>query len=39
MLQWQAQSVKQQLAALRHLYEWLVIGHVLYTNPAHFARW
>jgi site-specific recombinase XerD len=33
-----AQSVKQQLAALRHLFDWLVTGHVLHTNPASFVR-
>jgi site-specific recombinase XerD len=31
---YEAQSVKQQLAALRHLFDWLVTGHVLHTNPA-----
>jgi site-specific recombinase XerD len=35
---YEAQSVKQQIAALRHLFDWLVIGHVLYTNPASFVR-
>jgi len=35
---YEAQSVKQQLAALRHLFDWLVIGHVLHTNPASFVR-
>jgi site-specific recombinase XerD len=35
---YEAQSVKQQLAALRHLFDWLVVGHVLYTNPASFVR-
>jgi site-specific recombinase XerD len=28
-------SVKQHLAALRMLFDWLVVGHVLDTNPAH----
>jgi len=32
------QTVKQQLAALRHLFDWLVTGHVLHTNPASFVR-
>src|ERR1700681_1707259 len=27
-----APSVKQRLAALRHLFDWLVIGHVVLTN-------
>ena len=31
-------SVKQHLAALRMLFDWLVIGHVLDTNPAHAVR-
>ena len=31
-------SVKQHLAALRMLLDWLVIGHVLDTNPAHAVR-
>jgi site-specific recombinase XerD len=31
-------SVKQQLAALRMLFDWLVIGHVLDVNPAHAVR-
>jgi len=35
---YEAQSVKQQLAALRHLFDWLVTGHVLHTNPASFVR-
>jgi site-specific recombinase XerD len=34
---YEAQSVKQQLAALRHLFDWLVTGHVLHTNPASFV--
>ena len=37
-LHYEAQSVKQQLAALRHLFDWLVTGHVLHTNPASFVR-
>jgi site-specific recombinase XerD len=28
-------SVKQHLAALRMLFDWLVVGHVLDANPAH----
>lgn len=35
---YETQSVKQQLPALRHLFDWLVIGHVLHTNPASFVR-
>jgi site-specific recombinase XerC len=31
-------SVKPQLAALRILFDWLVIGHVLDVNPAHAVR-
>jgi integrase/recombinase XerD len=31
-------SVKLQLAALRMLFDWLVVGHVLDTNPAHAVR-
>jgi integrase/recombinase XerD len=30
-----APTVKQHLAALRMLFDWLVIGHVLNVNPAH----
>jgi site-specific recombinase XerD len=33
-----APSVKQRLAALRHLFDWLVIGHVMQTNPAGSVR-
>lgn len=29
-----APSVKQSLAALRHLFDWLVVGQVMPTNPA-----
>ena len=32
------QTVKQQLAALRHLFDWLVTGQVIATNPAAFVR-
>jgi site-specific recombinase XerD len=31
-------SVKQRLAALRHLFDWLVIGHLVQTNPAGSVR-
>jgi site-specific recombinase XerC len=31
-------SVKQQLAGLRMLFDWLVVGHVLDVNPAHAVR-
>lgn len=31
-------SVKQQLAALRMLFDWLVVGHTLEGNPAHAVR-
>jgi site-specific recombinase XerD len=31
-------SVKQHLAALRMLFDWLVTGHVIDTNPAHSVR-
>jgi integrase/recombinase XerD len=31
-------SVKQHLAAIRMLFDWLVTGHVIYTNPAHSVR-
>jgi site-specific recombinase XerC len=30
--------VKQHLAALRMLFDWLVVGHVLDVNPAHAVR-
>jgi integrase/recombinase XerD len=30
--------VKQHLAALRMLFDWLIIGHVLDVNPAHAVR-
>ena len=29
-----APSVKQQLAAIRHMFDWLVVGQVIPTNPA-----
>jgi site-specific recombinase XerD len=31
-------TVKQHLAALRMLFDWLVIGHIIDTNPAHAVR-
>ncbi len=31
-------TVKQHLAALRMLFDWLVIGHVIDVNPAHAVR-
>jgi integrase len=31
-------TVKQHLAALRVLFDWLVIGHVVEVNPAHAVR-
>ncbi|MEO8883226.1 MAG: site-specific integrase [Devosia sp.] len=33
-----APSVKQQLAAVRHLFDWLVTGQVMPTNPAGSVR-
>src|SRR5436305_800705 len=33
-----APSVKQRLAALRHLFGWLVVGQVVPTNPAASVR-
>ena len=33
-----APTVKQHLAALRMLFDWLVTGHVLDVNPAHAVR-
>ena len=33
-----APTVKQRLAAVRHLFDWLVTGHVMPTNPAHSVR-
>ena len=35
---YEAPTVKQHLAALRMLFDWLVTGHVLHTNPAHAVR-
>jgi site-specific recombinase XerD len=31
-------SVKQHLAALRMLFDWLVVGHIINVNPAHAVR-
>ena len=31
-------TVKQHLAALRMLFDWLVVGHVIGVNPAHSVR-
>jgi site-specific recombinase XerD len=31
-------SVKQHLAALRMLFDWLVVGHIIEVNPAHAVR-
>jgi site-specific recombinase XerC len=31
-------SVKQRLAGLRHLFDWLVNGQVVPVNPAHTVR-
>src|SRR6266481_3291452 len=36
--QFSAPTVKQHLAALRMLFDWLVTGHVLEVNPAHAER-
>lgn len=33
-----APTVKQRLAAVRHLFDWLVTGQVMTTNPAHSVR-
>ncbi len=33
-----APTVKQHLAALRVLFDWLVVGHILEHNPAHAVR-
>ena len=33
-----APSIKQRLAALRHLFDWLVKGQVVPVNPAHTVR-
>jgi site-specific recombinase XerC len=31
-------TAKQHLAAIRHLFDWLVVGQVLAVNPAHAVR-
>jgi site-specific recombinase XerD len=31
-------TLKQQLAALRMLFDWLVVGHIIEVNPAHAVR-
>jgi site-specific recombinase XerD len=36
--QFSAPTVKQHLAALRMLFDWLVTGHIIETNPAHGVR-
>ena len=36
--QFSSPTVKQHLAALRMLFDWLVTGHVMETNPAHAVR-
>src|SRR3546814_7430950 len=33
-----APSVKQQLAGVRHLFDWLVTGHIVPVNPAGSVR-
>src|ERR1700722_4151753 len=33
-----APTVKQHLACIRMLFDWLVVGHVLANNPAHAVR-
>lgn len=33
-----APTAKQRLAAVRHQFDWLVIGHVMQSNPAHSVR-
>ena len=35
---YEAPTVKQHLAALRMLFDWLVTGHILHSNPAHAVR-
>jgi hypothetical protein len=37
-LQLSKPTVKQHLAALRMLFDWLVVGHIISTNPAHAVR-
>lgn len=33
-----APSVKQKLAGIRHLFDWLVVGHIIQVNPAASVR-
>jgi integrase/recombinase XerD len=33
-----ATTVKQHLACIRMLFDWLVVGHVVESNPAHAVR-
>jgi len=33
-----APTVKQHLAAIRHLFDWLVVGQIVATNPASSVR-
>jgi site-specific recombinase XerD len=33
-----APTTKQRLAAIRHLFDWLVTGHIIERNPAHSVR-
>jgi integrase/recombinase XerC len=33
-----APTVKQRLAAVRHPFDWLVVGHIVDVNPAHAVR-
>src|SRR5271165_4256433 len=36
--QWSAPTVKQHLACIRMLFDWLVTGQVVPSNPAHSVR-
>jgi site-specific recombinase XerC len=38
MLVASASTIKQRLAAIRHLFDWLVIGRVVDVNPARAVR-
>lgn len=31
-------TVKQRLAAIRHLFDWMVVGQAMPTSPAHIVR-
>jgi site-specific recombinase XerD len=33
-----ASTVKQRLAAIRHLFDWLVVGQIVPANPTSFVR-